>query len=178
MTNESFGLLELKYDEKDSNNFLFLVIVGLIMLVPVLIWLQVNWSLGYVIAVVESKYGFETLRKSAYLVKGKRGVALLMMLLSWLMMGLMVVCGSMYLVMVGAAKGNEWRSLGVILQTMQSSVMGLLMMNQYLVGNVVLYMYCKDFNGEKMPLEIGDKFAGAGEYVSLPLDDEKNNGNV
>lgn len=99
-----------------------------------------------------------------------------MMLIYGVVMVLLTVFGSMYLVFVDAAKGNLWRDLGVILQTAECTVLGFLMMNHYLVGNVALYMYCKDefFNGEKSPLEVGDKFAGAGDYVFLPLDEEKN----
>ncbi|MCD7468654.1 hypothetical protein HAX54_007046 [Datura stramonium] len=169
---QSLGLIELKYV---SNHFSFFVIFGSMVLLPVLIWLQVNWSLAYVIAVIESKWGFETLRRSAYLVKGKRWVALSMMLIHGLLMGFIVVWGSIYLVLMDPVKGNRWRSLTVILQTLQNSVLGFMMMNQYLVGNVALYMYCNDFNGENLPMEIGVKSAGAGEYVSLPLDDEEKN---
>ncbi|KAJ8569982.1 hypothetical protein K7X08_006559 [Anisodus acutangulus] len=166
----TISFIQLKYD---SNHLSFYVIFISIVLIPILIWLQVNWSLAYVIAVVDSKYGFEKLRRSAYLVKAKRSVALSMMLLHGLLVGIMVVCGSMFLVLVGAGKGNQWRSLAVILQTAQSSVMGFMIMNQYLVANVVLYMYCKDFNGENL---IGHKFAN--EYVSLLVDDENNHGDI
>ncbi|KAK4376637.1 hypothetical protein RND71_002933 [Anisodus tanguticus] len=155
------GLIELKHD---SNHLLFYVIPSLIVLIPVLIWLLVNWSLAYAIAVVESKWGYETLRRSANLVKGKRGVAFRIHLYYGLVILIIVVNGSRFL-----GKGNQWRSLAVILQTALSSVMGFMIMNQYLVANVVLCMYCKDFNGEKL---IGDKFAS--EYVSLLVDDEKN----
>ncbi|XP_009597433.1 uncharacterized protein LOC107774872 [Nicotiana tabacum] len=170
---QTLGFTELKYD---SNHFLFLLIPALIVLVPILIWLQVNWSLAYVITVVESKWGFETLRKSAYLVKGKRWIILSRVIFFGLVLFGLIGGGSMFLVIVSAAKGHQWRSLGVILQTAQCSVMGYLVMSQFLVGNVVLYMYCKDLNGEKLPLEIRDKFAG--EYVSLPLDEEKNHATV
>ncbi|XP_009770449.1 uncharacterized protein LOC107820788 [Nicotiana tabacum] len=166
---QSLGFLELKYD---SNNLLFLLIPALIVLVPALLWLQVNWSLAYVIAVVESKWGFETLRRSSYLVKGKRCLVLSRVIFFGLVMVGLIGGGSMFLVIVSAAKGQQWRSAGVILQTAQCSVMGYLGMSQFLVGNVVLYMYCKGLNGEKLPLEIRDKFAG--EYVSLLLQEEKN----
>ncbi|OIT26038.1 PREDICTED: uncharacterized protein LOC109215741 isoform X2 [Nicotiana attenuata] len=162
---QTLGLIELKYD---SNHFLFLVIPVLIVLVPVLIWLQINWSLAYVIAVVESKWGYESLRRSFYLVKGRRWVAFGIHLYYGLSMGIMMVCGSMFLVIAGAAKGIQWMSLGVILWTALVSVMGYLMMNQYLVANVVLYMKCKDLNCEKLHSETSDF---AGEYVSLPLDE-------
>lgn len=143
------------------------------MVLPILLWLQVNWLLAYVISVVESKSGFETLRRSANLLKGKRWVALYTILSYEFLMGLMVLGYSIILVVVGIDNGS---SLVVIFVTMQCSVVGFLMMNYYLQGNVALYMHCKDefFNGEKSPLEIGDKFIGASEYISMPMDDDKN----
>nr|XP_016435567.1 PREDICTED: uncharacterized protein LOC107761799 [Nicotiana tabacum] len=167
---QALELIELKYD---SNHFLFWVVPALIVLVPVLLWLQVNWSLAYVIAVVETKWGYETLRKSAYLVKGQRWVAFGIHLYYGFSMEMLMVCGSMFIVIVGAAKGNQWMSLGVILQTMLVSVMGYIMMNQYLVANVVLYMKYKDLNCEKLHSETGGEFV-AGKYVSLSLDEQKN----
>ncbi|XP_060215225.1 uncharacterized protein LOC132642021 [Lycium barbarum] len=159
------GLIELKYD---SNHLLFLVIPTLIVLVPVLVWLQVNWSLAYAIAVIESKWGYETLRRSAKLVKGKRWVAFWIHMYYGLVIVVMVVGGALFLVSLGAAKGNQWRSFGVILQTALAIVFGYVLMNQYLMANTVLYMYCKDLNDENLPLETGS------EYVSLPLNEEKN----
>ncbi|KAH0674878.1 hypothetical protein KY285_022679 [Solanum tuberosum] len=128
---------------------------------------EVNWLLAYVIAVLESKFGFEALRKSANLLKGKRWIASYAML-SEPLMGLLVVTHSRVSVMLGVAQGSLVAIIGV--------VAGSLLMNHYLLENVALYMYCKDefFNGEKSPLEIGHKFTGASEYVSMPMADEKN----
>ncbi|KAM3304281.1 hypothetical protein P3S67_015313 [Capsicum chacoense] len=157
--------LGLKYD---SNHLFSFVIFGLIVLVPVLIWLQVNWSLAYVIAVVESKKGYETLRRSVNLVKGKRWIAFGILMYYGFVIVLMVVGSAMFLVCVDAAKGDQWRSQAVMLQTVLGSVLGYVLMNQHLVANMVLYMYCNDLNNdEKLSLETG------GEYVSLRLDEEK-----
>ncbi|KAG5603502.1 hypothetical protein H5410_024994 [Solanum commersonii] len=141
-------------------------------LVPILVWLQVNWLLAYVIAVLESKFGFEALRKSENLLKRKRWIASYAMLSDVLLMGLLVVTHSGASVMVGVAQGSLVAIFGV--------VAGSFMMNHYLLENVALYMYCKDefFNGEKLPLEIGHKFTGASEYVSMPMADEKNHATV
>ncbi|KAM3359096.1 hypothetical protein P3S68_022029 [Capsicum galapagoense] len=162
----------IKYD-LNHLGFMFILVI-----VPVLLWLQVNWSLAYVIAVVESKWGFETLRRSAYLVKGMSWLTfwthLSNMLIYVLLLGSLVAFGSMVLVILDAAEGNQWRSFGVISQTVLYSVLGFVVMNYYLLGNVATYMYCKDFNGEKSSLEIGNKFTGASEYVSMPLGGEKN----
>ncbi|XP_055806178.1 uncharacterized protein LOC129874830 [Solanum dulcamara] len=151
---QTFVLIELKYD---LNHLLFLVIFALIVLVPILLWLQVNWSLAYVVAVVESKQGYETLRRSAYLVKGMRSIALSMILFYGLAVGGMVVGGCMFLITIttSRSKGDQ-RSILVIFQILQSSIMGYVMMNQFIVGNAMLYMYCKDLNDEKLPFDIGD----------------------
>lgn len=168
-TLRSIRLIELKYD---LNHFLYLCFFSLIVLVPILVWLQVNWLLAYVIAVLESKFGFEALRKSENLLKRKRWIASYAMLSDVLLMGLLVVTHSGASVMVGVAQGSLVAIFGV--------VAGSFMMNHYLLENVALYMYCKDefFNGEKLPLEIGHKFTGASEYVSMPMADEKNHATV
>lgn len=165
----AYGLIELKYD---LNHFLIWGFYLLIVLVPILVWLQVNWLLAYVIAVVEFKSGFEALRRSANLLKGKRWIALHKILFYGLSMGMLVVCHSIFLVVVGVADAN----LVVVFVIVQCLVVGFLLMNYYLLENVALYMYCKDefFNGEKSPLEIGDKFSGASKLVFMPMDDEKN----
>ncbi|XP_059316001.1 uncharacterized protein LOC132066815 [Lycium ferocissimum] len=173
---QALGFIELKYD---FNHLLFFAIFALAVLEPFLLWLQVNWFLAYVVALVESKWGFETLRRISYLVKGKRPIVMSMMVLYGFMMGFMMVGGSIIFVIAGAAKGNQLiTSFGVMFQIMQSSLMGYVMMNQYLVGNVVLYMYYKDLNGENLPSEIRDVLAS--KYISLPLDldDENNHGIV
>lgn len=54
----------------ESNYFMgFVFLLGVVVLVN-LIWLQVNWSLGTVVVVVESKWGCEPLRRSRYLLNG------------------------------------------------------------------------------------------------------------
>ncbi|TMW82683.1 hypothetical protein EJD97_005353 [Solanum chilense] len=150
-------LIELKYYLINH-----LIIFAIILLIPILIWLQVNWSLAYVVAVVESKKGYESLRRSAYLVKGMGSIALSMVLFYGLVMGCSLGGCSMYLVAMGTAKGEQWRFLKVILlQIFQSSAVGYMMMNQHLVGKAVLYMYCYD-------LKMGDdEFVN--EYVSLNM---------
>ncbi|XP_055806155.1 uncharacterized protein LOC129874814 [Solanum dulcamara] len=149
----------------DSNHFWISLIL---VIVPVLLWLQVNWSLAYAIAVVESKCGFETLRRSAYLVKGMRWVAFWTHLFYGLAMGAMVIGTNVLFVLLGAGKADHYRSFSGTSQIVQCTVLGSLGMNQLLVLNVVLYMYCNDLKGEKLPFE----------YLSLPLDGEKKNHNV
>uniref|UniRef100_A0A1S3ZP13 Uncharacterized protein n=1 Tax=Nicotiana tabacum TaxID=4097 RepID=A0A1S3ZP13_TOBAC len=157
--------LEMVYD---SYYFMGLVICFGLVLVWVLIWLQVNWSLAYVIVVVESKWGYEPLRRSGYLIKGMKLVALSIVLFFGVLISLLVVGCSSFLVTLGEASGR-WTSFGVIFQMVVSSGFATLML-QSLAANVVLYMYCKAYRGE-LAFEIAEEFAS--EYVCLPFDNEK-----
>ncbi|XP_019242221.1 PREDICTED: uncharacterized protein LOC109222310 [Nicotiana attenuata] len=138
----------------------------------------VNWSLAYVIALVESKRGYETLRRSAYLVKGMRSLALWIHVLHGLALGGVVIGTNVYLIHFGAVTADQlWGSFAVIISlTFQCWVLGAMLTNMLFVVNVVLYKYYKDLNGEKLPLEIDGKFLG--EFVSLSLDDDKNHGTL
>nr|XP_043621013.1 uncharacterized protein LOC122592767 [Erigeron canadensis] len=49
-------------------------------LMAILIYFYVNWSLAFVVVVVESKWGLAPLMRSSYLVKGMRPVSLLVIL--------------------------------------------------------------------------------------------------
>ncbi|MCD7468653.1 hypothetical protein HAX54_007045 [Datura stramonium] len=158
--------IELGYD---SNYFVGLVICFGIVLVLVLIGLQVNWSLAYVIVVVESKWGYEPLRRSAYLVKGMKLVALSVLLFFGILISLLVGGCSSFLITLGEANGG-WTSFGVIFQMVVCSGFATLLMLQNLAANVVLYMYCKAYHGE-LAFEIAEEFAR--EYVCLPFDNEK-----
>ncbi|KAM3281538.1 hypothetical protein P3S67_028560 [Capsicum chacoense] len=152
-----------------SNYFMGLVVLLGVVLVLVFIWMQVNWSLAYVIVIVEYKWGYESLRRSAYLVKGMRWVALSVLLFFGVLIGLLVGGCSSFLVTVGAASGG-WTSFGMILQMVVSSGFATLLMLQSIAASVVLYMYCKALHGE-LALEIAEEFAR--EYVYLPFDNEK-----
>ncbi|XP_055801890.1 uncharacterized protein LOC129871050 [Solanum dulcamara] len=153
----------------DSNYLMGLAAFVGVALVLVFMWLQVNWSLAYVIVVVESKWGYEALRRSAYLVKGMRWVALSVLLFFGVLIGLLLGGCSSFLVTVGAASGG-WTSFGVILQMVVSSGFATLLMLQNIAASVVLYMYCKALHGE-LALDIAEEFAR--EYVYLPFDNEK-----
>lgn len=158
--------LEMGYD---SYYFMGLVICFGLVLVLILIWLQVNWSLAYVIVVVETKWGYEPLKRSGHLVKGMKFVALLIVLFFGVLISLLVVGCSSFLVTLGEASGR-WTSFGVIFQMVVSSGFATLLMLQSLAANVVLYMYCKAYRGE-LAFEIAEEFAS--EYVCLPFDNEK-----
>lgn len=157
--------LDMDLDSKYVMGFsIFIAImVGL-----VLVWLQVNWSLGSVIVVVESKWGVEPLQRSYYLLSGMKGVALSMLLFYGLAIGFLVWGCSTSVANAGQASG--WSRWAFVLQTVVSSAFVTLLMLHNVAANVVLYMYCKALHGE-LAFEIAEEFAT--EYVSLPFDCEK-----
>ncbi|KAA8532931.1 hypothetical protein F0562_032952 [Nyssa sinensis] len=136
----------------------------------VLVYLQVNWALACVIVVVESKWGFEPLRRSTYLVRGMRWVSLSLLLFFGSSIGFLVwsCTGLAGTNPVGFTDG--WKSWAFIVQTVVSSSFVTLLMLHNAASNAVLYMYCKAMHGE-LAWEIAEEFAQ--EYVSLPFDDEK-----
>lgn len=73
----------------------------------------------------------------------------------------MVIGTNIVFVLLDAGKGDTWRSFSVISQAVQRTVLETLAMDWFLVLNMVLYMHCEDFKGEKLPFE----------YVSLTLYD-------
>lgn len=133
--------------------------------------LQVNWALARVIAVVESKWGFEALYRSAYLVKGMRKVSFLLLLILVIVgFGMLVGGYSVWLVLsVGV---NGWMDWTALLQLLVCSFSLRVYMLYYAVANTVVYVYCKSSHGELANAE--EELAH--QYVSLPFDDE--NGKV
>ncbi|CDP00382.1 unnamed protein product [Coffea canephora] len=152
----------------DSKYFLGFSILVAIMVGLVLVWLQVNWSLGSVVVVVESKWGFEPLQRSYYLLSGMKRVALSMLLFYGLAIGLLVWGCSTSVANAGQASG--WWRWTFVLQTVVSSAFITLLMLHNVAANVVLYMYCKALHGE-LAFEIAEEFAC--QYVSLPFDCQK-----
>lgn len=151
-----------------SNYFMVMAIIFAVVVGLVMLSVQVNWLLAPVIVVVESKWGYAPLRRSADLVKGMRGVALSILLFFSLLIGCLVGGCSTFLLHVGVASG--WWSWAVILQMVISSGFATILMLQSVAAGVVLYMYCKALHGE-LAFEIADEFAQ--DYVSLPFDKEK-----
>ncbi|XP_050373023.1 uncharacterized protein LOC126790721 [Argentina anserina] len=140
--------------------------VGLfiVCLAVAVLYLQLNWTLAGVVAVVEPRWGFDALSRSASLIKGMRGVAVSLIVffhffgfcsgMSW---------WSVYL-------KREWDVSGNVVQIVCYSMGAMVMLLYHLAANTVLYMYCKAVHGE-LALEIAEEFAS--EYVSLPFDDGK-----
>ncbi|KAI3714295.1 hypothetical protein L1987_72892 [Smallanthus sonchifolius] len=140
--------------------FCALIGVALSLLV---IYFLVNWSLACVVVVTESKWGFEPLWRSAYLVKGMKSVSFSLFLLFGLLIGFWVWMNSNNALCFDAVDG--WRSWPFVLQLVTGTSILTLFLLHNASANTVLYMYCKALHG------IAEEFAR--EYVSLPFDDEK-----
>ncbi|KAJ0495105.1 hypothetical protein HanIR_Chr12g0605121 [Helianthus annuus] len=155
----------------NSNSFIwFIAVIGLALFMATL-YFQIIWGLAPVIAVTESKWGFEPLWRSAYLINGMRSVSLSLMLVFGSLIGVWVWMGARSV--SGFTIVEDWRSWEFVLQTVVcSGLLGflVLLLLHYVAANTVLYMYCKALHGE-LAMEIAEEFAR--EYVCLPFDDDK-----
>ncbi|KAL3501985.1 hypothetical protein ACH5RR_036434 [Cinchona calisaya] len=123
-------------------HFLTFLIFTILVYIVLLMHLQVSWLLAYAVVVVENKWGYEALKRSVYLVKGNRGVALS----SVLYFG--VITGLFYF----AFYGIELRSWAFLVYMIFGSFYLSLFLLLNFVGIVVLYVYCRDLH-EGLPLE-------------------------
>lgn len=154
--------------EYSSPYFLGFSIVLSIVLVLILVYLQVKWALAYVIVVLESSWGIKPLKRSAYLIKGYKLVALSMYLYYSFLVGILI--WSNWETAFAFRNTDRWKSWGFVLQIVFTSTLLTLLFLYFAAANTVLYMYCKAIHGELAP-EIAEEFAR--EYVRLPFDDEK-----
>ncbi|KAL5553711.1 hypothetical protein UlMin_041112 [Ulmus minor] len=132
--------------------------------------LQVNWILVYVIVVVESRWGLESLRRSVSLIKGLKGVAISLLLFFGFFASVVLFWSSSYSAVDLNINTDGWKSWGFVVQIVGTSTFLTLVLLYYFAANTVLYMYCKAVHGE-LAMEIAEEFAR--EYVSLPFDDGK-----
>lgn len=156
----------------DYNNVFFMgfVISVTALLVGVLVYLRVEWCLSNVIVVVESKWGLAALRRSAFLVKGMRGVAFGMILLFGLLLGFLGVLCSTLVPSAGGLSWGDWISWAFVFQAVVYSGFMTILMLYGVAATTVLFMYCKALQGE-LAFEIAEEFAQ--EYIRLPFDDGK-----
>ncbi|KAI3729223.1 hypothetical protein L6452_17876 [Arctium lappa] len=152
----------------DSNYFIVFCALVAVVLGLVLICFQVNWSLACVVVVAESKWGFEPLWRSSYLVKGMRSISLSLLLFFGVLIGFWVWMNSNNVLELDGVGG--WRSWPFVLQMVIGTSLLTLLLLHNTAANTVLYMYCKALHGE-LAIEIAEEFAR--EYVSLPFDDQK-----
>ncbi|KAL2519322.1 hypothetical protein Adt_15569 [Abeliophyllum distichum] len=162
------GIVTLGIDVDYRSNYLLgFVICTTILILVLTIYLQVEWSLAYVVVVVvESKWGFAPLKRSAYLINGMKWVALSIMLYYGMLTGSLAMSFSTLASYLGGINSG-W---GFILQAVVVSVLMTISMLYYIAAHSVLYVYCKVLHGE-MVFEIADE--SAADYVSLPVDDGK-----
>ncbi|XP_057810781.1 uncharacterized protein LOC131025168 [Salvia miltiorrhiza] len=167
-----YNALALIGVEIDYTNLYFLGFVALItaLLLGVLIYLQVEWCLSFVIVVVESKWGFAALRRSASLVRGMRGVALCLILLFESLLGLLGLLCSTVVPSAGGLSSRDWISWAFVFQAVVYTGFMTILMLYSVAATAVLYMYCKALQGE-LAFEIAEEFAQ--EYIRLPFDDGK-----
>ncbi|CAL5382861.1 unnamed protein product [Camellia sinensis] len=101
-------------------------------LLLVLVLLQVNWALACVIVVMESKWGFELLWRSMYLMKGMRLVSLYLMLFFGAVIRVVWACLGTFL----GSFSDVWKSFSFVLQiVMGSSIVAL---HGELAGDIVV----------------------------------------
>ncbi|KAL0336446.1 UNVERIFIED_CONTAM: hypothetical protein Sradi_4856500 [Sesamum radiatum] len=148
----------------DSQYFLVFVILMSALLVGLLVYLQVEWSLSNAIVVVESKWGFAPLKRSSYLVKGMRRVVFSMIVLVGAVVGLFSMWYSSLLANAGRVMISWWFVAQMVVYA------GLLtMVSVYsMAATTVLFVYCKMSHGE-LVFEIDEELGG--EYARLPADD-------
>lgn len=160
-------VVELLGLEAEYSSPYFMTFFGVVLLVwvVVLVYLQVNWTLACVVVVVESSWGFESLRRSASLIKGMRGVALSLLLFFGFFAGIVMWTSAVWAVgSDGASEG--WKSWEFVVQIVMASILLMVVLLYTAAASTVLYMYCKAIHGE-LALEIAEEFAR--EYVSLPF---------
>ncbi|KAH7858502.1 hypothetical protein Vadar_024619 [Vaccinium darrowii] len=157
-------------DYATNHYFLGLCGVVFVVLALVLVYLKVNWALACVVVVVESKWGFEPLRRSAYLMRGMRLVSLSLWLLFGTLIAFFVSAFGSGPMSVNYDFSDVWTCLSFISQTVVGSSFVTMFMLYNIASHAVLYMYCKALHGE-LAWEIAEEFAR--EYVSLPFDDAK-----
>ncbi|XWS64218.1 hypothetical protein CRYUN_Cryun06bG0167700 [Craigia yunnanensis] len=150
-----------------SPYFISLCLVFIIIFSCIVVYLQVNWAFAYVVVVVESSWGLEPLKRSKNLVKGMKGVALLMLLYFGFFSGILAWVST---VGWNEAAADKWKSWAFVIHIVLTSSLLMSLMLSYLAASTVFYMYSKAIHGE-LAGEIAEEFAR--EYVSLPFDDGK-----
>ncbi|KAK9277358.1 hypothetical protein L1049_006900 [Liquidambar formosana] len=131
------------------------------------VYVLVNWGLASVVVVEESSWGYEPLRGSANLVRGKRWVALSLLLCFQFLTAVLMNSRSALAGWLGGDGSSGWRGWAFVVQIVVTAALGMWLMLHSIAANTVFYIYCKAMHGE-LALEIAH-----GEYISLPLDDEK-----
>ncbi|OMO71889.1 hypothetical protein COLO4_27963 [Corchorus olitorius] len=158
--------LGFKFDFYFPPQFIFFQpVFFMVIFICIVAYLQVNWTLAPVVAIVESSWGLEPLRRSKYLVRGMKKAAFLMFLLYGYVLGTFLWCTAV--TWDFHYSDDKW-FLVLYIVLCSTCFMGCLV--SYLAGITVLYIYSKAIHGEYAG-EIAAEFET--EYVSLPFDDGK-----
>ncbi|KAK6119159.1 hypothetical protein DH2020_047091 [Rehmannia glutinosa] len=151
--------VEMDYD---SEYFLVFVTVIAVFLVGLLVYLLVEWCLSNAVVVLESKWGFAPLKRSSYLVKGMRKVAVSIMVFFGILSGLSSMWYSNLIANAGGSS-KGWIIVQMVVYVVFSTVLSLYSM----AANTVLFVHCKASHGETA-LQIDEEMGG--EYVRLATD--------
>ncbi|KAL1556665.1 hypothetical protein AAHA92_12257 [Salvia divinorum] len=167
-----YNALALIGVEIDYTNVYLMGFVALnaVLLFGVLIYLQVEWCLLFVIVVVESKWGFAAMRRSACLVRGMRGVAFGLIVLFEALLGFVGLLCSTVVPSAGGLSSSDWITWAFVFQAVVYTGFMTILMLYSVAATAVLFMYCKALQGE-LAFEIAEEFAQ--EYIRLPFDDGK-----
>ncbi|CAL0312219.1 unnamed protein product [Lupinus luteus] len=136
----------------------------------VMMYLQVRWILVPVVVVLEPCWGLEALRRSASLIKGRKKVALILLLYFGLMEGLLLYSFPLGVVLYISLMGSEngiGRTLDwwhIVHDAIGTSPLLMIYLLFDTTENTVLYILCKGFLHDE-----GQKCGN--NYVTLPLDD-------
>ncbi|CAK9142365.1 unnamed protein product [Ilex paraguariensis] len=163
---QGLQVLGVEIDYK-SNCFIWICIFVAILLGSTLIWLQLNWILASVIAVVESKWGIEPLRRSTQLTKGMRGTSLQIVLSGVFILAMIWEIYSPAMMMYRSRGFWSW---GFFMLTFLPNSSIVVLMLWTVAESTVMYIYCKALNGESA-IEMAKEFTGG--YVSLPFNDDE-----
>ncbi|KAL1551079.1 hypothetical protein AAHA92_18965 [Salvia divinorum] len=161
----SNGIADLYYE---NQYYLAICIAVAALLVALVFYLQIEWSLSNAVVVLESDWGFAALKRSSYLVKGARGAMFSFLLFFLILAGVFGICFFKYVMIeYGSGDGwNCWLALKIAAFAVFSSVLSL----YTIAATTVFYIYCKASRHE-LQFEIDAANGKLGDdYAPLPCD--------
>lgn len=138
------GLRLIGFDVDYGSQYLVaFVALMLVLFLGIVIYLVIEWALSIAVVVVESKWGFESLRRSSKLVKGVKGTVVLVMLV------FAVPAMAVSLVYINFSKGFKaggisW--ISVLVMAVYALVMTVLPLYST-AAMAILFAYCREWNG-------------------------------
>lgn len=135
-----------------------MVVVALLM---ILLYLQVLWTLASVVVVLESTWCFNSLIRSARLVKGAGTIAVSLMLVFGCLFGVLGVCS--WVLEMGMNEATRWKNWGLAVLLGVTTVFLMLLILHIAAAKTALYLHCKAAHGEE--------FADSCDHFNLLADD-------